>query len=101
MSFAPIFSGYASAGKLQVLGALAGYHFGKLDAALVYTNTQFTNFGSEPGVNALSYAGKALFNSFELSLSGFVAPSVRVGSRMSIREGPGQQMEQEALPTIR
>ncbi|WP_322041283.1 porin [Burkholderia diffusa] len=68
MTASPIFSGYASAAALQVLGAAGAYTLGGWTAGVVYTNTQLRDLGTEAGLNTHGYSGSAVFNTWELNL---------------------------------
>lgn len=68
MTASPIFSGYASAAALRVIGAAGAYTVGGWTAGVVYTNTQLRDLGSETGLNSRGYAGNAVFNTWEFNL---------------------------------
>ena len=52
MSASPIFSGYASAAALRVLGAAGAYTAGGWTAGVVYTNTRLRDLGAEAAGSA-------------------------------------------------
>ncbi|VVD70153.1 porin [Pandoraea fibrosis] len=80
MSTPPIFSGYASAGSLQTIGAAGAYNLGGWIAGVIYTNSQLKSLGSEAGLNPRGYSGNAVFNTVELNLRKFLTPSVLFGT---------------------
>ncbi|MGU7770466.1 porin [Burkholderia sp. MR1-5-21] len=87
MTAAPIYSGYASAGSLQVFGTAATYTFGGWTAGGVYTHSQLRDLGSQPGLDPLGYRGSAVFNTWELNLRKFVTPAAMFGASVQYTRG--------------
>jgi Outer membrane protein (porin) len=73
----PVYSGYASAGALQITTAGASYTIGSVTIAGVYSNTQFRNVLA---TSTTPKAGTFIFNSYEGNASWFVTPSVFVAA---------------------
>jgi predicted porin len=61
----PVFAGYASASRQQIVSAGASYSFAGATVGLIYTNTRFVGLGSAAGPNPLGYHGSATFNIVE------------------------------------
>jgi predicted porin len=79
----PIFSGYATAGSQQVIGAGTSYVFGAFALGGIYTNTKFFNLGSTAVAGAKLPADEvgqtATFNTGEANLKYHVTPTVLLG----------------------
>jgi predicted porin len=84
-----VYSGYASAKTQQIFAASGTYAFGAATVGAVYTNTQFNNLGSEPGLNPLKYSGSAKFHNAEVNFKYLVTPTVLVGTAFDYTKGYG------------
>ncbi|MFC0577226.1 porin [Paraburkholderia solisilvae] len=73
----PAFSGYASAQKLQVIGAALNYKFWGASIGAEYTNTRFQDVVR---TSSTPFAGTATFNTFDLNATYLITPTVQVGA---------------------
>jgi predicted porin len=67
----PVYSGFASASRLQIAAAAAQYSFTTLSVGVNYSNVSFQGLndpasGSLPLTNPLGYTGTATFNSYSV-----------------------------------
>ncbi|MBN3810079.1 porin [Paraburkholderia sp. Ac-20347] len=76
----PVFAGYASANRLEIVAAGVGLTLGALNTNIAYSNTRFDKLGSAAGPNPLHYAGTAAFNNIEVNLQYQITPSLLAGT---------------------
>ena len=87
MTASPIFSGYASAGSLQVIGVATAYTIGGWTSGVVYTNTQLRDLGTEAGLNPHGYLGSAVFNTWELNVKKLFSAATLFGASVQYTRG--------------
>ncbi|WAL85195.1 porin [Pandoraea sp. XJJ-1] len=85
----PVFSGYASANRLEIVGLAAGVALGELNVNLAYSNTRFLDLGSASGPNPLNYRGTVAFNTLELNAKYRVTPALLAGASYSYTRNGG------------
>jgi predicted porin len=86
----PIFAGYSSASRYQVIAVGGAYTLGPATLGLVYTNTGFHNLGdTSAGPNPRGYSGDAIFNDFEINLTYKITPALFAGAAYSFTNGNG------------
>jgi predicted porin len=103
----PIYSGYASAGSLQIFVAGGQYRFGQMLVGLNYSNSRFRHLGADPGnLGAVAnLSGSAAFNNVELNLGYQLTPALSVytalnhTTRSSVNSDGGAAYNQEAIGT--
>lgn len=76
----PVFAGYASANRLEIVAAGIGLTLGALNTNIAYSNTRFEQMGSASGPNPLHYAGTAAFNNVEANVQYQITPSLLAGT---------------------
>lgn len=79
----PIFSGYATAGTQQVIGAGTSYAIGAVTVGGIFTNTKFGDLGATPVAGATvpnSEVGQSIsFNTAEANVKYQVTPALMLG----------------------
>lgn len=89
MGGSAVYSGYASAKTQQVISAGAAYTLGAATFGATYSNTQFKDLGSEPGLNPLGYTGSAKFHNAEVSFKYQITPALLLGVAYDYTKGYG------------
>jgi predicted porin len=79
MTISPLYSGYASAKTQKILDLGILYKIGSAFIGATYSNTQFQNLGSQPGIATASPGGTAKFHNAEVSFRYLITPSLSVG----------------------
>jgi len=79
----PVFSGYATAGSQQVLGAATSYAIGSATVGALYTSTTLKNIGATAVSGTTPAAGllgtSPTFNTGELNFKYLVTPELQLG----------------------
>jgi predicted porin len=84
----PVYSGYASARSLHVIGAGASYQFGAATFGATYSNTSFRDLGDlSSGPNPRGLSGNAIFNSAEANFKYQIAVDLVWGIAYSYTRG--------------
>lgn len=73
----PAYSGYASAGTVQVMGAGVNYKFLGASIGAVYTNARYENVVK---TSSTPFSGTATFNTFDVNATYRITPTVLVGA---------------------
>ncbi|MGF6368005.1 putative porin [Paraburkholderia sp. RAU6.4a] len=89
MSGSRVYSGYASARTQQVVSAGGAYTFGAATFGLTYSNTQFRDIGSLPGLPAEGAGGSAKFHNAEVNFKYQITPVLLIGAAYDYTKGYG------------
>lgn len=89
MTGSRVYSGYASAKTQQVITAGGAYTFGAATVGATYSNTQFKDLGTLPGLNPLGYNGDAKFNNAEINFKYQLTPALLLGVAYDYTKGYG------------
>ncbi|WP_253195259.1 porin [Burkholderia cenocepacia] len=87
----PIYSGYASAGALQIATAGASYTIGSVVLAAVYSNTEFKNVVA---TSSTPKAGTFIFNNYEANASWMISPTVYVAAGYTFTKAESARYQQ-------
>ncbi|HVW51899.1 MAG TPA: porin [Trinickia sp.] len=85
----PVYSGYASAKSEQIFTAGAAYVVGAATFAVDYSNTQFKDIGTLPGLPATGAGGDARFHDIEVNVLYRVTPALSIGAGYNFLKGYG------------
>ncbi|RZF26221.1 porin [Paraburkholderia sp. UYCP14C] len=84
----PVYSGYASARSMSVVGAAAAYTIGSATVGAVYSNTRFDDLGDlSSGPNPLGLSGSKSFNNGELNFRYQFTPALLWGLAYNYTKG--------------
>jgi predicted porin len=84
----PVYSGYASAGKLRVIAAGGAYSIGGATLGATYSNTSFRDLGDlSSGPNPNGFSGSATFNNAEVSIKYQFTPALLWGFAYDFTKG--------------
>lgn len=75
----PIYAGYASANTQQIFIAGAAYRIAATTLGLVYSNTRFSDLGSNGVANMFQRGSTAMFNDVEINLKVQFTPALFAG----------------------
>jgi predicted porin len=89
MSGSRVYSGYASAGTQQVIAAGGAYTFGAATFGATYSNTQFKDIGTLPGLPATGAGGTAKFHNAEANFKYQLTTTLLLGVAYDYTKGYG------------
>ncbi|WP_175154086.1 porin, partial [Paraburkholderia ultramafica] len=89
MSGSRVYSGYASAGTQQVVAAGGAYTFGAATVGATYSNTQFQDIGTLPGLPATGAGGTAKFHNAEANFKYQLTTALLLGLAYDYTKGYG------------
>jgi predicted porin len=75
----PVYAGYASANTQQIFIAGAAYRIAATTLGVVYSNTRFSNLGSNSLPNMFQRGSTAMFNDVEINLKYQFTPALFAG----------------------
>ncbi|MDR5836519.1 porin [Caballeronia sp. LZ034LL] len=84
-----VYSGYASAGKQQVISAGAAYAIGGSTLGFTYSNTQFKDLGSEAVSGVPAAEGSARFHNVEVNYKIQITAALLLGAAYDFTSGYG------------
>lgn len=76
----PVFTGYASAKTLQIIGAGASLTAGSAVFSVSASNVRFDSLGSSSGPNPFKYTGDAIFTNLDLNVRFRFTPAWQLGA---------------------
>jgi predicted porin len=89
MSGSRVYSGYASAKSQQIFVAGASYVVGAATFGVNYSNTQFKDIGTLPGLPATGAGGDARFHDIEANVLYQLTPALFLGAGYNYLKGYG------------
>lgn len=89
MTASRVYSGYASAKTQQIFVAGASYAVGAATFGVNYSNTQFKDIGTLPGLPATGAGGDAKFNNIEVNVGYQLTPALHLGVAYNYLKGYG------------
>ena len=89
MSGSRVYSGYASAKSQQIFVAGASYVVGAATIGVNYSNTQFKDIGTLPGLPAMGAGGDARFHDIEANVLYQLTPALFLGAGYNYLKGYG------------
>jgi predicted porin len=102
----PIYGGYASAGKMQIVASAAQYTLGAFVLGLGYSNIRFQDLndpasGSLALTNPFGYTGNAAFNNYNIYTGYYITPALLAGASYNyLRGGAINGKDSAAYQTI-
>jgi len=87
----PAYSGYATAGSIQVMGAAVNYKILGASIGAEYTNARYQN---AVRTSSTPFSGTATFNTFDLNVTYLVTPTVLVGAGYTYSKAEGAKYGQ-------
>ncbi|SAK80082.1 porin [Caballeronia ptereochthonis] len=102
----PIYGGYASAGKMQIVASAAQYTLGAFILGLGYSNIRFQNLndpasGTLSLTNPFGYTGNAAFNNYNIYTAYYITPALVAGASYNyLRGGAVNGKDSAAYQTI-
>ena len=89
MTASRVYSGYASAKKQRIFVAGASYVVGGATFGVNYSNTQFKDIGTLPGLPATGAGGDARFHDIEVNVLYQLTPELYLGAGYNYLKGYG------------
>ena len=89
MAGSRVYSGYASAKSQQIFVAGASYVVGAATFGVNYSNTQFKDIGTLPGLPATGAGGNARFHDIEANVLYQITPALFLGAGYNYLKGYG------------
>jgi predicted porin len=102
----PIYGGFASAGRMQIVASAAQYTLGDFILGLGYSNIRFQDLndpasGTLSLTNPFGYTGNAAFNNYNVYAAYFITPAlVAGGSYNYLRGGAVNGKDSAAYQTV-
>jgi predicted porin len=89
MATSRVYSGYASAKSQQIVVVGASYAVGAATIGVEYSNTQFKDIGTLPGLPAIGAGGDARFHDIEANVLYHLTPALSLGVDYNFLKGYG------------